>query len=442
MTSPQSISASANPLDQLPMRRGQLWVLALAMLLSALDGFDVLSMAFIAPAVGRDWHIGKDAIGLLLASGLAGMAIGATVLSPAGDIYGRKPVILGALVLMTLGTALSAAAGSVPALAGARALTGVGIGAMIAMMTLISAEFSNIRRRPLAVAAVATLGTPIGSIIGGIAASHILKTSTWHWVFITGAICGLLLFVLVAVALPESPAYLTSGRRSDALARLNRVMARLGHPGVAELPPIVSRARGPFRPLFARGMRSVLLRLMATGTLVACASYYILSWMPQMVVDAGFTSAQGSMVSALSGVLSLVGGVTFAAFASRFSLTRVSAIAMTGAALSLVAVGLVPPSLPFFIISAGALGLCLAGTAGTLFAITADAFPPAMRAAGVGLVMGGLRVGSAAGPALAGLMFAHGMTRASVSISFAIAPLIAAVLISTFRHRSADADRL
>ncbi|QBM75148.1 MFS transporter [Sphingomonas sp. AAP5] len=442
MTSAQSRATGANPLDHYPIRRGQLWVLAIAMLLSALDGFDVLSMAFIAPALGRDWHIGKDAIGLLLASGLAGMAIGAFGLSPLGDVYGRKPVILGALVLMTFGTAVSAAAGSVPVLAAARVLTGVGIGAMIAMMTLISAEFSNKRRRPLAVAAIATLGTPIGSIIGGLGASQILKNASWHWVFLAGTICGVLLFILVALALPESPAFLASGRRSNSLNRLNRVMARLGHPGEPSLPPAIARARGLYRPLFAREMRGVLLRLMATGTLVASASYYVLSWLPQMVVDAGFTPAQGSLVSALSGVLSLIGGVTFAAFASRFALTKLSAIAMTGAAVALVAVGLVPPSLPFFIVSAGALGLCLAGTAGTLFAITADAFPPAMRAAGVGLVMGGLRIGSAAGPAIAGLMFAHGMTRAGVSISFALAPLIAAALIATFRHRSTYANKI
>ncbi len=416
--------------------------LAIAMIVSALDGFDVLSMAFIAPAVGRDWHAGKDAIGLLLASGLAGMAVGAFGLSPAGDRYGRKPVILGALALMTLGTAVSAAASTVPVLAGARVLTGVGIGTMIAMMTLISAEFSNARRRPLAVAAVATLGTPIGSIIGGVSASYILKTSTWHWVFLTGAIGGVIIMVLVAMALPESPAFLAADRRPGALARLNRVLARLGHPGVSDLPdpaPEVQRARGHIRALFAPGMRSVLLRLMATGALIASASYYVLSWMPQMVVDAGFTASQGSMVSAFSGVLSLVGGMSFAAFASRFPLTRVSAVAMIGAAASLIAVGLVPPSLAFLIAAAGALGLCLAGTAGTLYAIMAEAFPTAIRAAGVGLVTGGLRVGSAAGPALAGLMFAHGMTRAGVSISFAIAPLIAAVLIGTLRPRT-DAD--
>ena len=73
-----------------------------------------------------------------------------------------------------------------------------------------------------------------------------------------------------------------------------------------------------------------------------------------------------------------------------------------------------------------------------LYAIMADSFPAALRASGMGLVMGAARIASAAGPALAGVMFAHGMTRAGVSLTFVIGPLIAAVLIATFQHRSYD----
>ena len=58
-----------------------------------------------------------------------------------------------------------------------------------------------------------------------------------------------------------------------------------------------------------------------------------------------------------------------------------------------------------------------------------ESFPASLRASGIGLVMGAARIASAAGPALAGVMFAHGMTRASVSLIFAVGPLVAAILI-------------
>ena len=154
--------SSDNPLDNAPLRRGQILVLLIALLLSVLDGYDAMSMAFVAPVLAVDWGIGKTLTGLLLSSSLVGMAIGAVGLSPLADKYGRRAVVLGALVIMTLGTAFSAVAPSVPVLAAARLLTGVGIGVMVAMTTLLSAEFSNAKRRPLAVAAIATIGFPLG----------------------------------------------------------------------------------------------------------------------------------------------------------------------------------------------------------------------------------------------------------------------------------------
>lgn len=436
MSAPVIGAAAENPLDHAPVRSRQFVILLLAVLLAALDGYDALSMAFVAPVLSREWGLGKDVIGLLLASSLAGMALGAITLSPFADRLGRRALVLAALLILTAGTALSAAAQSVPVLAASRVVTGIGIGVMVAMTTLISAEFTNVRRRSLAVAAVATLGFPLGGVLGGLASASILKTATWHWVFLTGSICGGLLFVLALVALPESPTFHIARRRPDALDRANNVLARLGQSLMAELPQVADRRQTSYMALFAPGLRRTVLTLTGVAVLVATTSYYILNWLPLMVVDAGFTPAQGSLVSALSGSIGFVGGIAFASFASRFPPTKVAATATVGGALALAAVGLVPPVIPLFVISAGVLGFCLAGTTGMLYAIMADSFPAALRASGMGLVMGAARIASASGPAIAGVMFANGMTRASVSLIFALGPLAAAVLIGSHRHRS------
>lgn len=430
-----------NPLDQAPLRSRQVLVIGIALLLSALDGYDSLSMAFVAPALAHEWGIGKGVIGLLLSSSLVGMAVGALALSPLADKLGRRNVVLGALVVMIAGTALSALAATVPVLLAARVLTGVGIGAMIAMTTLLSAEFTNVRRRALAVAAVATLGFPLGGVIGGLAASAILKSATWHWVFFVGSMAGAALFVLILLTLPESPAFIIARRSHDALERANRALSRLGHPAMIALPAPTERQDTRYRALFEPGLRAIVIRLTAISILIATTSYYILNWMPVMVVDAGFTPAQGSLVSAQSGMIGFVGGIFFAAFASRFPPVRVAAIAMTGGALALAAVGLVPPVLHFLVLSAGILGFCLAGTTGMLYTILAGTFPAGLRASGMGFVMGVMRIASAAGPALAGVMFAHGMTRAGVSLTFAVLPLIAALLISTMPKSLGNSNR-
>ena len=131
MTTSPTRSIPDNPLESVPMRPRQVLVLVTALLLAALDGFDALSMAFVGPVLSHDWHIGKVVLGLLLSSSLAGMAIGAMVLAPIADKLGRRAVVLGAIAILTIGSGLSAAAGSVPALAVSRVLTGIGIGLMV-----------------------------------------------------------------------------------------------------------------------------------------------------------------------------------------------------------------------------------------------------------------------------------------------------------------------
>ena len=128
-------------LDASPMTRAQLMVIAVAILLSALDGFDVLGTAFVAPAVSKLWHLDKVVIGFLLSTSLMGMAFGSIVLSPLADIFGRKPLVFSGVALMTLGSLLSALSHNVPELAACRILTGVGIGLMVPLTTTIAAEF-------------------------------------------------------------------------------------------------------------------------------------------------------------------------------------------------------------------------------------------------------------------------------------------------------------
>jgi len=435
MKVPAASLGADNPLDSAPMRTRQILVLITALLLAALDGYDALSMTFVAPVLALEWGIGKSVTGLLLSSSLLGMAIGAIALSPLADKLGRRTIVLVALAIMTLGTTLSALAGSVPFLAAARLFTGTGIGVMVAMTTLLSAEFSNAKRRPLAVAAVATLGFPLGGVIGGLGASAILKSATWHWVFFGGSIAGAALFVLVFLTLPESPTFLIAKRAHDALERTNRVLSRLGHAAMPELPAAADRQLTRYGSLFEPALRPIVVRLTATAILIATASFFILNWMPQMVVDAGFTPAQGSLVSAKSGMIGFLGGVIFATFASRFPPNRVAATALIGAALALAAVGLVPPVLNLLVLSSGIMGFCLAGTTGMIYTILATAFPPGLRASGMGFILGVMRIAAAAAPALAGVMFANGMTRAGVSLVFAVCPLVAAVLIATLPKR-------
>ena len=106
------------------MSPAQIRAVALTVMLSALDGYDVLSVTFAAPAISREWGIGKVILGTVLSSGLAGMALGSFLLAPLADLLGRKPMTLVSLLLMAGGAFLSAAAADAGTLSMWRVYTG------------------------------------------------------------------------------------------------------------------------------------------------------------------------------------------------------------------------------------------------------------------------------------------------------------------------------
>ena len=61
---------------QTPMSVPQWVAVVLMIALNALDGFDVLSSAFAAPGIAKEWGIARDALGVVLAMELVGMGVG------------------------------------------------------------------------------------------------------------------------------------------------------------------------------------------------------------------------------------------------------------------------------------------------------------------------------------------------------------------------------
>ena len=429
MTAPTSLEALRMSLDDTPMRMGQIVVVVLAVLIAGLDGYDVSAMSFAGPVVAKAWAIDKTTLGMLLGCSLFGMSGGALVLSPLADIYGRRPLVLTGLLLLTVGTLLSALSQAVWQLAGSRVLTGLGIGVMVALTTSIAAEFSNKRRRSLAVAAT-TVGFALGGVIGGLGSAAILRSHDWHWVFGAGAIAGSVLLLGALIVMPESPAFLIDRRPKNALDRLNRVLQQLGVAPLTALPAQTSRPRASYKGLFAPALRATTIRFAAVYLLVVTASYYLLSWLPQLVVDAGFPPSTAGVVMATSQGVGIVAGLLFGLLSARIGPVRLASIGMIGFGLALAAVGYVPPVLGALIAAGSMCGFFLSATTAVFYASLVEAFPPLSRVSGIGFVMGFGRLVSGIGPYAAGVMFAAGFGRSGVSLTFASAAILAGILVA------------
>ena len=93
--------------------RRRFWAVAACVYLTALDGYDVLAISFAAPGIAREWGIDRAALGAVLSMELFGMAAGSILLGGLADRWGRKPVILTCLALMTVGMFLTAISDSI-----------------------------------------------------------------------------------------------------------------------------------------------------------------------------------------------------------------------------------------------------------------------------------------------------------------------------------------
>src|ERR1700753_3117238 len=97
---------STDPRDTLasaPMSALQIVTVAVTVGLTALDGFDVLSISFAAPGIAAEWGIDRAALSVVLSMELFGMALGALALGALADRIGRRPTMLACLVLMSVG---------------------------------------------------------------------------------------------------------------------------------------------------------------------------------------------------------------------------------------------------------------------------------------------------------------------------------------------------
>lgn len=431
MASP-SAAAPPNPravIAQSPMRARQVLAIAICVALNALDGFDVLSISFASPGIAQEWGIDRAALGIVLSMELIGMAAGSMLLGPLSDRIGRRPTALLCLFVMALGMAVTAHAGSVTELALFRLFTGVGIGGMLACTNAMVAEYANDRWRGAAVAVMAA-GYPMGAIAGGAFATGLLADGTWRDVFTFGAIASAALLPMLFLFGPESVGFLMQ-RRDASLLRVNRALAGLGHDPITALAnqAEILRSTPSWRRLFGRDVRRTTLLLAAAYFCHVMTFYFILKWVPKIVVDMGHAPAAAGGVLVYANVGGLAGALLLSALTLKLPLRTIMVAALALSAVMVVWFGQGQADLAGLSFAAATAGFFTnAGMVG-FYALIAASFATAMRGGGTGFVIGVGRGGAALGPVIAGFMFQAGLGLGGVALVMALGSLIAAAAV-------------
>ncbi len=424
---------NSDPRDLLansPMKPLQVMAIIICILLTAIDGFDVLAISFASPGIADEWGINRAALGIVLSMELIGMAVGAVIFGSAADSFGRRPTVFACLFLMTAGMYLASTADGVQILSAYRLATGLGIGGMLATVNALTAEFSNLRRRNLAVILMAA-GYPVGVIIGGSIASVLLIDNDWRAVFLLGAVATAAFFPLVWWFLPESVTYLADRQPKGALEQINRTLRRLGHTAIDKLPPPRVRESGiSTRELFKPRLRRTTILLTGAFFLHIMTFYFILKWIPKIVVDMGFSSSTAGGILVWANVGGLAGALLLGFLSLSIQIRGLVIAALLGGVVGVVLFGLGQTDLFWLSVAAAGAGFFTNAAVVGMYALFAQMFPTDVRAGGTGFAIGVGRGGSAMGPIVAGFLFAAGAALSQVAMLMAAGSLIAAILVA------------
>jgi benzoate transport len=425
-------------IDHSAMSVGQWLAVLVTVGLNAMDGFDVLSISFASPGIAQDWGIDKSTLGWILSMELFGMAVGSVLLGGVADKIGRRPTILGCLFAMSVGMFGASVAGGVPTLLGYRLLTGLGIGGMLASINAAVAELSNKRWRSLAVALM-VVGYPVGGVTGGIIVQKLLGSGTWHDVFIFGGSITAAFIPIVWFLLPESVDFLDRQGKPGALQAINRILARFGHEPIAALTPATQESsQRSVTDIFKPGL-IVATVLITLGYFTHVTSFYfIIKWVPKLVVDMGFQPRTAAGVLTWLNVGGATGVAIFGLIATRVSLKALTVVTLLGSSAMVVWFGRGPHDLASLAATVAIAGVFINSAIGGYYLLFAKVFPTHVRATGTGFAIGVGRGGAVLAPILAGYLFQAGLAMPTVATMMAMGSLLSAAALLALRVRATE----
>lgn len=176
-------------------------------IVAAIMALNPLALDLMLPAlpdVGAAFRIDNpNRVQTVLSVFLTGFGLGQFAMGPLSDRYGRRPILLGGLIVYGIASVLALIAPSFETLLLARALQGLGTSATRVIATSIVRDCYTGRR----MASVMSLAMMIFIAVPVIAPSlgqAIMLAAEWHGVFVALLIYGIAMLVWIAVRLPET----------------------------------------------------------------------------------------------------------------------------------------------------------------------------------------------------------------------------------------------
>jgi MFS transporter, AAHS family, 4-hydroxybenzoate transporter len=417
-------------------------VLILCALAAFLDGYDVAVMASATPSIAKAWHVNPGDLRWIVTAAVFGIAASALAVSPLGDYFGRRAVLLTSFAVVAISTLLGSTAQTPNELFAWRVLTGLGLGASLPNALAMGAEYAPVKARTALVALLAC-GISLGSATSGLVAPPILELGGWRALFAVAGSVALVAWIPL-FALPESLRFLAV-RGSDP-ERIGRLLERLNsthryEPGNEYTVPEKTSTKLSVSYLLTPRLAPATVLLWLVFFLNLGLLYLMSTWLSTLLNEGGLPLPQALRIAAMFQIGGVVGGFGLAWLMQRWGPFLVLAVSytLTAGALALLGTHITDPTLLVVLILITGNGIN--GGQVALNAVSATLYPTAARATGVGWALGVGRFGAIVGPFAAGTLMAAGIKLGHL-FWLAIVPTltcaIAVMLLRTAVNRSAE----
>ena len=390
------------------------------------DGYDSNVIAYAAPYLATEYHLDRVMIGNIFSSGLVGTLIGGFAFGYLGDRVGRRPGIILATAAFGLLTLAFVLANGYASLLALRLLDGIAVGGMLPLAWALNIEYAPKRYRSTVVTVI-MIGYSAGAALGGPIAVWLIPQYGWQSVFVVGGVLSLIAALGLVIVLPESARFLASKglqprRVADLLYRLT------GQRVPADAQFIVADEAGHaknFRPalLFRDRLRWITPLLWIAYIFSSMTVFFLATWTPLVFEALNYTRSQAALAGSLSAVAGAIGGLLLMRFTDNKGAIAITAMPLLAIPLLFIA-AFVGMDQDKFLALFTLIALFLIGGHFGLHSIAGIFYPSAYRGNGAGWATSIAKIGSIAGPFLAGVILSTSLPVRYIFAVLAICPAV------------------
>ncbi|MBZ5964916.1 MFS transporter [Leuconostoc gelidum subsp. gelidum] len=362
-----------------------------------IDALDVALLSFIMPLLKTEWALNATQLGVVAAITSAGMMVGALLCGRLSDMFGRKKVLIGTLILFSLSNLALVFAPNVTWFIIIRFVTGIGLGGELPVAaTIIADRYTGKKRSQMLV--LSDSFWAYGWILASVIAFFVIPHFGWR------------VAVMLTVIFASYALVLRKHLPPDPLVKTKHTTQ-------------------PFQELLFPKNKRPFIMISIVWLIVMLTYYGIFLWLPSVLVLRGFPIVNSIGYTLIMSIAQLPGYYLAAHLLSKISPKKLLITYLLGTIASSL-VFILSTSLPMVLISGAFLSFFDLGAWGILIALTPSLFQTSIRGTAMGTAQSIGRFGATIGPFLVGWLLDMKTGIAFIFSLFVVLLLIAVIIIN------------